>query len=282
MATAAKLGGGGTKRALAPPSPSPSIGSTTSAAAGGMTPRKDRKATPTVYSQPALTGTGDNIVTQLSYIVQWLRNKDDPQHIDALLGYLAKPPITEEDKEAFVDALRSNASIEWIADPKLIEQTWRDGTYRHKAAIPNVRNKEQLLKHMQDKTEFVPVSVKDLKDGWDKCEAAITELEAEHRLLVSRQKKDGAARMIWSDDPSLFREIDAEFKKSWLKVDLGERDQLIEKMEANGLKIASAKPDKSALQDGDKKKKKRQTRNKGKLTNSHMEGKFKDFSHMRK
>src|SRR5438876_682263 len=95
-AAASKLS---TKRALAPPSPSPSVGSTASAAAGGTTPRKDRDTPgasamsssghPIVYSQPANTGTGENIISQMSYAVTWLRTKEEPQTYIDVLGYLS-------------------------------------------------------------------------------------------------------------------------------------------------------------------------------------------------
>jgi len=155
-AAAAKLTGG-RKRALAPPSPSPSVGSTASAApAGGTTPRKDRD-TPAasghniVYSQPAMTGTGESVIAQMAYAVSWLRTKEEPQTYLDVLGYLSGTGRPENEQEYFVEQMRRHPQIQWNPDPNLSEQTWRSGTYVHRPVIPNVKSKTQLLAYLQKK-----------------------------------------------------------------------------------------------------------------------------------
>jgi transcription initiation factor TFIIE subunit beta len=296
-AAASKLSGGsigiGTKRTLAPPSPSPSVGSTTSAAAGGGgTPRKDRDtpgATSSsggghaiVYSQPAMTGTGDNIITQMSYAVQWLRTKDDPQRYQDVLGYLSGTGRSEADQESFVDAMRRHPQIQWIPDPNLSEQTWRSGTYVHRPAIPNVRDKTALLRYLQKKTDASGVGVKELKDGWPDCETAIAELEAEHKVLVVRAKKDNAARMVWLDDATLFHHVEPELKNMWHKVDVPSLDTIVQRLKTAQQKPTSEDPRDKLLNAPKVEKKKRAQRRTGKSTNTHMEHLLKDYSHMKR
>lgn len=291
MAAAATKIGGGTKRALAPPSPSPSVGSTASAAAVG-TPRKDRD-TPSgngagtghsiVYSQPANTGTGDSVISQMAYAVSWLRTKEEPHGYQDVLGYLSGTNRPEHEQEFFVEQMRKHPQIQWIPDPTLSEQTWRTGTYVHRPAIPNVRSKTQLLAHLQKKTDASGVNVKDLKDGWPDCEGALAELEAEHKILVVRAKKDGVARMVWLDDPSLFHPVDPELKVMWAKVEVPGLDSIVQRLKAAQQKPTSEDPrDKLAAAPKVEKKKKRTQRRAGKSTNTHMEHLLKDYSHMKR
>ncbi|KAK0641151.1 transcription initiation factor IIE, beta subunit [Cercophora newfieldiana] len=280
-----------TKRALAPPSPSPSVGSTASAAAagGGTTPRKDRDtpgATSSshaiVYSQPAMTGTGDSIIAQMAYAVSWLRTKDDPQTYLDVLGYLSGTNRPDTEQEFFVEQMRRHPQIQWIPDPSLSEQTWKSGTYVHRPAIPNVRTKTQLLAYLQKKTDASGVNVKDLKDGWPDCEAALGELEGEHKILVVRAKKDGVARMVWLDDPSLFHAVDPELKVMWAKVEVPSLDTIVQRLKGAQQKPTSEDPrDKIAAPKVEKKKKRAQRRT-GKSTNTHMEHLLKDYSHMKR
>lgn len=289
-AAAAKLGpGAGTKRSLAPPSPSPSIGSTTSAAAAGsLTPRRDRGAdtsagTNIVFSQPALTGTGDSVISQMAYAVSWLRSKDEPQTCVDVLGYLSATARPEKEQEYFVEQMRKHPQIQWIPDPALSEQTWRSGTYVHRPTIPDVKNKTQLLAYLQRKTDASGVSVKDLKDGWADCEAGIAELEKEHKVLVVRAKKDGAARMVWLDDPSLFHEVDPQLKLMWSRTEVPSVENIVARLVAAQQKPASEDPRIKAMQAPKaEKKKKRVQRRTGKSTNVHMEHLLKDYSHMKR
>ena len=297
-AAASKLGSGaGTKRSLAPPSPSPSVGSTTSVAVGSLTPRKDRHDTPSssnataanntanniVYSQPAMTGTGDSIISQMAYAVSWLRQKGDPQTCADVLGYLSATARPDTEQEFFVDQMRRHPQIQWIPDPALSEQTWRSGTYAHRPAIPDVKTKTQLLAYLQRKTDASGVAVKELKDGWPECERAIGELEAEHRVLVVRAKKDGAAKMVWLDDASLFHEVEPQLKLLWARVELPSVENIVPKLVAAQQKPASEDPRIKASQAPKlDKKKKRVQRKSGKSTNTHMEHLLKDYSHMKR
>ncbi|KAK4654615.1 transcription factor TFIIE beta subunit, TFIIEB, Tfa2 [Podospora pseudocomata] len=272
------------KRNLAPPSPSPSVGSTTSAAVGTPS-RRDRElpGTNIVYSQPAVTGTGDSVISQMAYAVTWLRGKDEPQTYHDVLSYLSATGRSDSEQEFFVEQMRRHPQIQWIPDPNLSEQTWKTGTYIHRPTIPNVRNKTQLIAYLQKKTDASGVSVKDLKDGWPDCEPAITELEREHKVLVIRAKKDGAARMVWLDDPSLFHEVEPDLVRAWSRVELPALDVIAQKLIQAGQKPASEDPRlKAEKMPKVEKKKKRAARKGTKSTNTHMEHLLKDYSHMKR
>ncbi|KAJ9151015.1 Transcription initiation factor IIE subunit beta [Coniochaeta hoffmannii] len=272
---------------LAPPSPSPSVTSTASAAAGGGTPVKKERDGPlpagTVYSQPALTGTGHSALAQMTYVINWLKEKDEPKTIQEILEYVSLHHRPQADQENFIDHVRRNPHIKWIPDENLPQQTWHSGTYVHRPTIPNVKNKTQLLGYMQKLTDMRGVSVKDLMDGWPSCQAAIDELEKEHKLLVLRFKKDEKPKQIWSDDPSLFHAVDPEFKTMWHKVDIPSLDNIHQRLIQVGQKPTSEDPILKAMQNNKvDKKKKRANRRTGKTTNSHMQDLLKDFSHSRR
>lgn len=281
---AAKLGPASAKKPLAPPSPSPSVTSTTSAAAGGTPVKKERDAGPaTVFSQPALTGTGHSALAQMTYVINWLKEKDEPKTIQEILEYVSLHNRPQAEQENFIDHVRRNPHIKWIPDESLAQQTWQSGTYLHRPTIPNVRNKTQLLAYMQKLTDMQGVLVKDLMDGWPNCHGAIDELEKEHKLLVLRFKKDDKPKQIWSDDPSLFHAVDPEFKAMWHKVELPHLDSIHQRLIQVGQKPTSEDPMVKILAAGKvEKKKKRANRRGGKTTNSHMQELLKDYSHMRR
>jgi transcription initiation factor TFIIE subunit beta len=271
---AAKLGQGSSRRPLAPPSPSPSVTSTASVAAGNTPVKKERDSNqPIVYSQPANTGTGLSTLAQLTYAVNWLKEKDEPKTIQEILEFLSLQNRPEVEQESFTKHVRGNPHIEWIPDPELTEQTWRSGTYVHRPTIPNVKTKTQLLAYLQKRTDAQGVQVKDLKDGWPNCEAAIDELEKEHRVLVIRFKKDDKPKTIWHDDPSLFHAVEPEFRVMWHKVELPHLDSIHQRLTQVGQKPTSDDPKtKIMAAKVEKKKKKRSTRGGGGTTNKHMKG----------
>ncbi|EOO01800.1 putative transcription initiation factor iie subunit beta protein [Phaeoacremonium minimum UCRPA7] len=285
LASAASKISGGAKRPLAPPSPSPSVASTTSAAPGasGSTPTKNNKSKrpdgATIYSQPENTGVGTELGTNMLYAVQNLKEKDRPLTLAEIVDNLSVSRREEAYHMALVDRLRNNPRIQWVPDPKLSEQTWKSGTYVHRPIIPNVKNKVQLLGFLQKKKDANGVAVKDLKDGWPSCEDAIGELEREHKILVVRTKKDNHPRMVWIDDASLWHPVDPEFQNMWHKVEVPSLDDIVRRLSQVGQKPTSEDPRlKKIAAPKVEKKKKRAVRRSGKTTNTHMEHLLKDFA----
>ena len=271
----------GKKRTRGPPSPSPSVTSTTSAPAGA-TPKKERDNTPSVFSQPANRGFGETNIAQISYAIQWLRTKTgQPQTLDEVLSYLSILGLDEARKATFAENMRKNPRIEWIPDKDLSEQTWRTGTYAHRPVI-NVKTRTELMSYLQARADATPVEVKDLKDGWPDCEKGINELEKDHKILVVRAKKDGVPRLVWQDDLSLHHEVDPQFINMWNRVEIPPVDSIVQRLKAVGQKATSDDPRDKTQAPKIEKKKKRATRRTGKTTNLHMEHLLQDYSHYKK
>ena len=95
---------------------------------------------------------------------------------------------------------------------------------------------------MRRQTTFKGTSVKELKDGWAGCVAAIDELESQGKILVLRNKKENAPRLVWANNGGELGYIDTEFKDMWDQVKLPEPDVLYQKLLDQGLKPTGADP----------------------------------------
>lgn len=275
------------KRSLAPPaaenapSPAPSNASNTSKNEGKDAKRK-REPQNVVFSQPAATGYGTEAFTQVTYVIEFLKKKDEPKTFREILEYLSLVNADERQKHKIATILGRHERVRRIEDPELKTQSPYSGTFVHRPKI-NVRSKKDLIAYLQNKADAQGVAVKDLKDGWADCEEAIDELEDEHKILVTRTKKDNHARMVWSNDPSLFHQVDFEFQDMWRKTELPSVDELVRKLQEAGQKPASEDPSKRIkAAPKAKEKKKKATRKGGKTTNTHMQHLLKDFSHLKR
>ncbi|TAQ86837.1 hypothetical protein B7494_g4807 [Chlorociboria aeruginascens] len=266
---------------VAAPSPAPSNASNASKSENRDAKRK-REPQNVVYSQPAATGYGTEAFTQVTYVIEFLKKKDEAKTFREILEYLSQVHVEDSKKKLIASILQRHERVRWMPDPTLKHQSWDSGTFIHRPII-NVRNKKDLIAYLQNKADAQGVSVKDLKDGWPDCEDVITELEDENRILVTRTKKDNHARMVWSNDPSLIHSIDDEFKVMWLKTDLPSPDDLVRKLLDAGQKPASEDPSKRIkAPPKPKEKKKKAPRKGGRITNQHMAHLLKDFSHVKR
>jgi len=261
------------------PSPSPSNASNTSKSENKDTKRK-REPTNIVYSQPAATGYGTEAFTQVTYVIEFLKKKDEPKTFREILEYLSQVHAEEHYKKLIIQILKKHDRVKWIPDAQV--KAWDSGTFVHRPII-NVRTKKDLIGYLQIKPDAQGVSVRDLKDGWPDCEDAIDELEKEHKILVTRTKKDNHARMVWSNDPSLVHHVDDEFHVMWRQVELPSVDELVRKLMDAGQKPASEDPSKRVkAPPKPKEKKKKAPRKGGRTTNTHMEHLLKDYSHLKR
>ncbi|EPE27764.1 hypothetical protein GLAREA_04555 [Glarea lozoyensis ATCC 20868] len=264
-----------TSKPEAAPSPAPSNASNASKTEKENNKRKRDAAlaasnASTVYSQPAQTGYGTTAFTQVTYVIDFLKAKDEPKTFEQILAYLNQMKATEDSKRLIAQILRRHERVTWSPDPALKAQSWDSGTFVHRPLI-NVRSKNQLISYIQAKTDARGIPVKELKDGWPDCEDAINELEAEHKILVTRTKKDNHARMVWGNDPSLVHKVDTEFQVMWNKIELPSVDDIVRKLMDAGQKPASEDPSKRIKAAAKpKEKKKKAPRKGGKVTNSHM------------
>ena len=228
-----------------------------------------------VYSQPADTGTGKNIMTQVVYALDYLKDKGTPQTLTDLLSYLSLQHREIEYKRAIETILKKHEKVNYVRN-----EDGREGTFSFRPFM-NIRSKDALLRQVQAQRSFQGISVKDLKDGWPGAEAAVDELDKEGKLLVTRNKKDNHAKMVWGNDSSLLSKIEPEFQAIWQKIRLPEPKALADELERAGLTPADKNRNVKKVTKPETKKT-RKPRRGGKTTNTHMAGIFKDYSHLKK
>ncbi|KAL9582453.1 MAG: hypothetical protein Q9212_003289 [Teloschistes hypoglaucus] len=254
------------------PSPTPSQASDTSK---NDLKRKRPAPSDVVFSQPKDTGMGNEIGTQITYAIEFLKNKNTPQKLSDILSYLSLQTRDDAYKDLFRRIMIKHIKVNYKPS-----QGDSPSLFSFKPAH-NIRSPETLLSHLQSQRTFEGLSVKELKDGWPEAEVEIDQLEAKGKLLVTRNMKDSHARMVWLDDPSLGFHIDEDFQSLWHKIKLPEASVLAAELESHGLQPANKtgvvkKPTKAH------EKPKRKARAGGKTTNVHMAGVLKDYSHLKK
>jgi len=237
--------------------------------------RKRPETSTIVYSQPADTGTGQNIMTQVTYAVENLKNKGNPQTLHELLSYLSLQYREDSYKQTIRTILQNHEKVEYDR-----HGAGGEGTFSFRP-IHNIRSKEQLLGYLQAQPTAQGLNVRELRDGWPGAAEAINVLEAHGKLLVTRNRKDDHAKMVWANDPSLTCRIDEEFQQMWHRVKLPEAGALAEELEKAGLTPTNkSKVVRKAPKVQEKKTKK--PRKTGKTTNTHMMGVLRDYSHLKK
>ena len=222
-----------------------------------------------------MQGSGHELLTQVHYAIDKLKaNKLEPITFDELINYLSLPNDAQRRIPLIKRALQDSDRVEYI--PKNMSATGKE-SFRYRPKHP-VTNAEELKNYLARQQTAQGIPVKELKDGWPDCQKAIDQLEREHFLLATRNKKDNTAKMIWPDSPAYHVEIADEFRDFWTKTKLPATEEAIR----NDLEKASITPTsqvKEIRRDNMKKKdKKRASRRGGKTTNSHMAGILKDYT----
>ncbi len=259
------------RTAAAPAKSSPSPAPSQAPTSNKQDLKRKRPEQTVVYSQPADTGTGENVMTKVTYAVAYLKDKDTPQTLENLLLYLSLQWEGEEYKKMIATILITHEKV--IYDRK-------NGTFSFRP-IHNIRSAEQLLRFLQSQPTAQGLKVRELRDGWQAAEDAIDELEAEGKLLVTRNKKDNHPTMVWPNDPSLAFNIDDEFQQIWHKIKLPEAGALADELEKEGLTPAN-KSRGIKVKPKQVEKKTKKPRKGGKTTNTHMMGVLRDYSHLKK
>ena len=200
----------------AAPSPAPS-----SSSQSNDLKRKRPEPSNVVYSQPADTGTGRNIMTQVTYAVEYLKNKESPQTLAQIVGYLSLK--SAEGQQNIASILKKHDRVEYQRDQS--QKGWDTGHYRFRP-IHNIRSATDLLAYLQTRPTAQGLSVRELKDGWLAAEDTIDRLESSQQILVTRNKKDNHARMVWANDATLSHHVDTMFQSLWLKAKLPSKEDL--------------------------------------------------------
>lgn len=216
-----------------------------------------------IYSQPADTGVGAHLLTNLSYAIDYLKSQKDAISRQALQNYLSVP-ITP----AFFHLLRTS--------PKVTYDEQND-TFVFRP-IHDVRSKAQLVARLASIYTGNGILVKELKEGWPEAEEGIADLENEGQVLVFRNAKDGSARMVFYNDKSRNLYIDSQFKALWDEIKVPSVEEILLEMEKQGIKRATNSVI-NRINHTDQKKPKRPSSRSKKLTNLHMSSNLlRDFS----
>ncbi|KAF7340023.1 Transcription initiation factor IIE subunit beta [Mycena venus] len=150
--------------------------------------KKPRAKSNVVWSQPADTGSGNNINTQLVYAVDYLKSTPNPTRLEDI-ALLTNTPLLED--PVLLEKFKAHDRIEYNPKTDLY-------SYKHEY---NFRNKPALLTEIQRATKNGRgIHVKALKEAWKEAPQAVEELEAEGEVLVTRTVKDGQLRMVfWNE-----------------------------------------------------------------------------------
>ena len=218
------------------------------------------------------SAAGSDARTNVIYALDRLREKfPSPITFSDLMEYVL--PSHKRNDEGQLNLikhfLRVNSKVTY--DPQ-------NDTYMFKP-LHNIANEDDLLKFLQNQETALGINVRELKDGWPDAEDTINSLESQHRLLVTRNKKDNHARMVWADDPTLEAPLDQEFKDIWTQVALPSVEDTIRELRRMNHK-STGEPARQEVA-VKKEKTKKKTRRGQKITNTHMDGLFRDYSNQR-
>ncbi|OCH91340.1 transcription initiation factor IIE subunit beta [Obba rivulosa] len=229
--------------------------------------KKKRPKANIVYSQPADTGTGTNINTQLVYAVNHLKSTGNPVRLQDLAIITNTPLDTDK---VLLEKFRSHDRV--VHDPKTDLYS-----YRHDY---NVRNKAALLTEIQRQTrKGGGLSIRTLKESWKEAPQAVEELEKEGEVYVTRTLKDGQMRMVfWNEikpeDDSGGMQVEKEFLDLWHSLEVPNDVDLRKQLASEGLQVTAAEALTPSQKGGAKKKGKKSAprQRQVRITNTHLKG----------
>jgi len=186
-----------------------------------------------VYSQPADTGTGTNVNTQLVYAVNHLKSTPNPMRLQDLAIVTNTPLDTDS---ALLEKFKAHDKVQY--DPKTDLYS-----YKHEFTF---RNKAALLTEIQRQTrKGGGISVRALKESWKEAPQAIEELEKEGEVLVTRTMKDGQLRMVFWNEIKPTEEaggmpVEKEFNDLWHSLKVPNDVDLLRQLASEGLQVTAS------------------------------------------
>ena len=228
-----------------------------------------------IYSQPAATGTGSDVRTKVLFAIDSLKTKS-PASIPAatlIADNIRGPEQTPELVSRFRQFLNANEKVSYNKETD---------SYSFRP-VHDIFNADDLIGFLQSQTTAIGLNVRDLKDGWNDVEKTIDQLEKDQKLLVVRNKKDNHAKMVWADDPTLHAPMDEEFVKFWEDIQMpsGGHEAIVKELKQKGMSSAGSGTA-PAAKVVKKEKPKKKIRRGGKVTNTHMQGILRDYSHLKR
>lgn len=186
-----------------------------------------------VWSQPADTGTGTNVNTQLVYAVDYLKSTPNPTRLQDI-ALLTGTPLLED--PVLLEKFKAHDRVQYNPKTDLY-------SYKHEYTF---RSKPALLTEVQRATKSGRgIHVKTLKEVWKDAPAAIEELEQEGEVLVTRTVKDGQLRMVfWNEikptEDAGGMPVEQEFMDLWHSLKLPDDVELRRDLAKEGLQLTSA------------------------------------------
>jgi transcription initiation factor TFIIE subunit beta len=246
-----------------PPTGTPVAGTSSA----GSSSKKKRPKSNVVYSQPADTGTGTNINTQLVYAVNHLKSTPNPKRLQDIAIETSTPLDTDM---VLLEKFKAHDRIQW--DP-------RTDLYSYKHDF-NFRNKAALLTEIQRQTrKGGGIPVRALKESWKEAPQAIEELEKEGDVLVTRTAKDGQLRMVFWNELKPSEEkggmiVEKEFLDLWHSLKVPNDVDLLKALASEGLQATTAEALIPKAPMGTKKKGKKSAprQRQVRITNTHLKG----------
>ncbi|KAH7907383.1 hypothetical protein BJ138DRAFT_1160306 [Hygrophoropsis aurantiaca] len=229
--------------------------------------KRKRPKTNIVYSQPADTGTGSNVNTQLVYAIDHLKSTPNPMRLQDIAMMTNTPLDTDM---VLLEKFKAHDRIQY--DPKTDLYS-----YRHDF---NFRNKAALLTEIQRQTrKGGGIPVRALKESWKEAPQAIEELEKEGEVLVTRTIKDGQLRMVfWNeikpDEDSGGSHVEKEFLDLWHQLKVPNDVDLLKALASEGLQATAAEavPPKGPTNTKKKGKRSAPRQRQARITNTHLKG----------
>ncbi|KZV94681.1 hypothetical protein EXIGLDRAFT_500351 [Exidia glandulosa HHB12029] len=221
-----------------------------------------------VFSQPADTGTGQNVNTQLVYAVKHLKDNGNPMRLQDL-AILSNVPLLND--AGLFDKFKNHDRVVHDEKTGLF-------SYRHDY---DFRNKETLLTEVQRHAKNGGgLSVRLLKESWKEAPAAIEELEKEGHVLVTRTMKDGQMKMVFYNEvPTPEPPVEDEFRSMWHSLHVPPEADMLRVLRAEGLQATQGEAPVSRAQQPKKKGKKSGPRQRQvKITNTHLQMEGLDLS----
>ncbi|KAJ6519411.1 transcription initiation factor IIE subunit beta [Mycena sanguinolenta] len=195
--------------------------------------KKPRPKSNVVWSQPADTGSGNNVNTQLVYAVEYLKGTPNPTRLQDI-ALLTNTPLLED--PVLLEKFKAHDRIEYNPKTDLY-------SYKHEY---NFRSKPALLTEIQRATKSGRgIHVKALKEAWKEAPAAVEELEEEGEVMVTRTVKDGQLRMVFWNEIKPNEEtggmpVEQEFMDLWHSLNLPDDVELRRELAKEGLQLTTA------------------------------------------
>lgn len=208
--------------------------------------------------------SGSHLSTQLHLAVEYIKQHDVPISVIKLQNYLSFDIM-----DTLLPLLKEIDRIKYDEKSNTLEYV----------SLHNIRSSDDLLNFLRSQPTFKGTSVKELRDGWAGCLQAINELENDNKILVLRNKKENAPRLVWANLGGELNLIDEEFCEMWSKVKLPDSDNLYQALIDQSLKPTGADPQLIKKKPQHQEKKQKRAR-RGKVTNTHMKGILKDYSQL--